>query len=221
MVLSITNLSGFGGGGGPFTMTYMSSVVPDVVSPTATYTGVSIGDAASDRIVFAALTHDNLTSGITYTCTIAGLTATEVLSVEFSGADYVSFFAATVPTGTTATIVFTSSDSMTTNSGMHVWVARGLQSITPYSSGSDTGPSPGLASVTVNIGTTYNATIAASINGSATTVTWTNATEGSDFNTGSANHSSATATSSPVGTLAVGVTPVAVVCKVLVLSYSQ
>lgn len=100
---------------------------------TATYTNFSIGTASSDRVVFVAAWMLSATARSISSITIGGVTATLVVGDTATRNQNVVLYRATVPTGTTATIVVTWSGSAN-NSGIDVWTASGVGTITTFSS---------------------------------------------------------------------------------------
>jgi hypothetical protein len=95
-------------------------------STSYTYTNMSIGTASIDRTVVVALACSNVAT--LTAASIAGINATLVYS---SG--YHHFFAAVVPTGTTATINITF-DTTVTRVQTTTWSIYMLKSLVPFSS---------------------------------------------------------------------------------------
>ena len=100
---------------------------------TATYTSYSIGTASSDRVVFVSVWGLGFTPRVVSSVTIGGVSATLVTGPTGSLGNRVNLYRATVPTGTTATIVVTFSGNYA-NSGIDVWTASGVGTITTFNS---------------------------------------------------------------------------------------
>lgn len=78
-------------------------------------TAVSIGTAAASRIVIVALTTldtATYTARTTDTVTIGGISATKLITRVYNSSTAVDLWMAEVPTGTTATIAFTTSGNV-------------------------------------------------------------------------------------------------------------
>jgi hypothetical protein len=224
-MLTVSTLNGFGsGGGGPLVATFQSSATASVVSPVATYTNAPIGTASIDRCVIAGFTCDNNGStGLTFTCDIGGVTATQLVIFETATKqNYSGLWIARVPTGTTATINVTGSGSVSTATRIHVWTMTGLDSLSPTSTGSTEAKSTAPGVINVNLTTLNNATFAVAGNIAAATFTWTNITERSDVTVSLSGHSAASGSAQPVQTLAVTCTPSATTTGAMVAaSFSQ
>lgn len=115
---------------------------------TATYTNYSIGPASSDRVVFVSAWGLGATARTLSSITIGGVTATKITGSSTSQGQNLQLYRATVPTGTTATIVVTWSGSYS-NSGIDVWTASNLGTITTHSS-NFTNVTANTQSVTIN-----------------------------------------------------------------------
>lgn len=102
--------TGGGGGSTPTPLTYGSYLWANApFSSTITFTGMTIGAAASDRWVIAAMHLEHADANIITSVTIGGVSATRLygaLSLSIDGIRF-EFWAANVPTGTTATVVAT------------------------------------------------------------------------------------------------------------------
>lgn len=129
-------------------ITYNGSASNDTNITTYTFTSVSIGTAATNRIVMVAVTSSSGTPARTITsATIAGVSAT-VLDVNTSFTNRTAFIYANIPTGTTATIVVTFSGAMT-RCAVGSYSLYNLKSTNYIDSG--TGSFSGTASATVSV----------------------------------------------------------------------
>jgi hypothetical protein len=100
-----------GGGGTPTPLVYGSYLWSGSISAASyTWTGMAIGPAASDRWVIAALLINNNGAQYLASVTIGGVAATLLYSAPAAGTARVRFeyWAAPVPTGTTANVAVTS-----------------------------------------------------------------------------------------------------------------
>lgn len=110
---------------------------PNTATTVWTFTGKAIGTATTDRLVIVStwVIKPGGTSR-TWTVTIGGTAATEIAGTNASTSSggtadsETRMFAATVPSGTTANIVVTTSAS-TTGCAIGIWSAYNLASTTP------------------------------------------------------------------------------------------
>jgi hypothetical protein len=120
---------------------------------SVTYASQPIGTAVAGRVVVVVLQSHMVGGGNVMTMTIGGVTATSV-GPQGDGQDYINMFYATVPTGTLADVVITSS-IWTLNSQIAVYTVTG-SSGSPISTASTawgaTGPGlPGPMHVTATV----------------------------------------------------------------------
>lgn len=111
MLLPLLLGQGTGGGGTPTPLVYGSYLWSGSISAASyTWTGMAIGAAASDRWVIAALLINNNGAQYLASVTIGGVAATLLYSAPAAGTARVRFeyWAAPVPTGTTANVAVTS-----------------------------------------------------------------------------------------------------------------
>ena len=140
------------------------------------YSNVHFGAAASDREILVFV--HGLPSGgaFTFTCDVAGVTATEVATQLAGNNHRTSLFRAAVPTGTTGTISITSSaNSFASN--ITVYAAYGLGTLLDSAGGATTGT--GAISLDVDVaagGKVLGCVAAAGIGGTAI-ATWTGLTK--------------------------------------------
>jgi hypothetical protein len=99
---------------------------------TLTSTNFAIGAAAADREVFVSVWGLGFTPRTISSVTIGGVSATLVAGPTGSLGNRRNLYRATVPTGTSATIVVSFSGSYA-NSGLDVWTASGFGTITTFS----------------------------------------------------------------------------------------
>ena len=172
-------------------VTYRATVNSTLNQTSYSFTLVPIGPAAANRHV--VVSSQTTTTGVAPTAvTINGIAA--VLLIVSGGT---AFFAALVPTGTTATVVFTfgaSADRMTGG----VWSVTGLTRPLPVSTNSATSTSIA-ASLTLDV-PDGGYVIAALIHGTGTNMVWSgagvverfDATAGSSFRFSAADGKPAT-----------------------------
>ena len=111
MLLPLLLGQGTGGGSVPTPLVYGSYLWSGSISAASyTWTGMAIGPAASDRWVIAALLINNNGAQYLASVTIGGVAATLLYSAPAAGTARVRFeyWAAPVPTGTTANVAVTS-----------------------------------------------------------------------------------------------------------------
>ena len=173
--LNVTNLSGFMAGGSGATVTFTASAVDSVDRSTYTYTSQSIGTEAADRIVVVAVTYT--TTASISSVTINLVSATQVVAATGSGGQKIELWKASVPTGTSVTIIVVHPGTSDRGS-IGVWAVYGASSTT-YDTGSKTAADP--LSDTVNIPTGGVVIAAAANNDAGTdTYTWTGLDENYD-----------------------------------------
>lgn len=117
-------------------LTFIGTTTDTTNAAVATFTNHAIGTASSDRFVVVAAYHAS-TSSRTMTCTIGGNAATALVTLDSGGSTpgRVTLFGLTVTTGTTATIVLTSTGTPTAHA-VSVYTVTGLDSTTPIFTGS-------------------------------------------------------------------------------------
>ncbi len=137
--------------------------------PTHTFSGVAIGAAHGTRQVFVATYYDPSTA-----VTVGGVTASSVVTVT---GNFLRLWRASVPTGTTASVVVTRSGSG--RLAIQVWAAYNLRSTTPHDTASyEAGGAATSHTTTIN---TANKGILIAASGTAVTTgvtvsSWTGAT---------------------------------------------
>ena len=129
-MLSVTQLIGFMAGGeeSPAQFIYKGSDTQEPNQSSYTYNAKDIGTASSDRVVIVGITaHDGSGSKDITSVTIGGVSATKLSNGDdASGVCSCDVWAAVVPSGTTADIVFNLATSATKSA--IVWgVAYGLR----------------------------------------------------------------------------------------------
>ncbi len=189
--------------------TYIGDTVDTGNGTTYTFTNHAIGTAAPDRLVVVVAHVSEVTGGAGIgSPTIGGSAATiAVESDESSGPTSSAIFYLLVPSGTTATIEFTTADA-STHGSVSVYTITGWDSVTPIATGHDekTSTTAASAALSTNIGDIVIAGTAAYSN--SPTTTWTGGvTEnddsafGGEAGTYSSAHGTATAaTTTPVAT---------------------
>ena len=128
-----------------------------------TFSGASIGTAASNRYVIVGLSIDNNDRSIT-SVTIRGITATLIASEYAPGITGVGgsvgvqmwIYGAAVPFGTTATIVVTGWSTGNENAGAVVWAVYDISSLTPTDTATAVSASDGAAATTTALDVSAN-----------------------------------------------------------------
>lgn len=197
-MLFATQLVGFGAGGEPKILTYIGETSATNNATVYTFTGASIGTAASDRRVIVAVMGGGSNSGVTLSSvTVGGVTAT-INGQATNGNSVGAIVTAAVPTGTTGDIVVTFSGQKE-RCNVGVWSATGLTSNAAIDFDSGTAD-PGTATLDAVIG---GFCIALAVSSNTTTLTWTNVTENYDVQPESAD----TASGASAATTAVTIAP--------------
>jgi hypothetical protein len=191
-----THPVGFGAGGVDATVTHTDNDRQDTPLTTYTFTGKSLGTAATGRRIIVGVTALNSASRTISSLTVGGHAATQVAFVEASGGGGfvpVGLYVIQVDTGTTANIVVTFSAGAT-RCGIGVFAAYDLLSSTATDTDTSTA-NPQTDSINVDgggvlVGYAHNWT-----SGVDTTNAWTNLTERFDQSVEttvpSSNHSGA------------------------------
>lgn len=178
-MLQVNSLSGFGGiTRFPVSVSFGSAKAQSA-SGSTTVTSLSIGEAAANRTVIAAVALNDSRASEPTSVTIGGITATLrfIGKNETAGGNpsCIGFWTATVPTGTTAD-VFVVFGGTSDFLGVATFYAYGLDSQDVSSSASSAAaPASGTVTISEN-----RFAIAVAISGGASggpTATWTNATE--------------------------------------------
>lgn len=113
----------------------------------STYTNAPIGTAASDRIVFAAVSGAGSGAGAVTGVTFDGVAGT-LIEAATNSVSAGAIYACLVPTGTTCTIVVSFATGKS-GTGIGVWTATGLASLTPVDTKTSTTSGASLALTTV------------------------------------------------------------------------
>lgn len=157
MSLTLTNLSGFGGGGlnPPPEVTYTAEGGYGTNLTTYTFEGVSIGTASDDRVVYAAFcvqtAAGNFANAVPSSATIGGSAANLIGYVVTSDRCGVAVYALNVTSGTTANFACTFTGAGA-RGGLGVFIATGT-------GGADTSAN---CTVTSGTATGSNTTVSAS-----------------------------------------------------------
>lgn len=122
-------------------LTYQTSTQSATDASSYSFASQAIGTAAADRYVIVGI---GITSGVAgprtvSTCTVGGISASRILRVENATGDITAeLWMALVPTGTTATVAFTTDDTCA-RVGISVWSKTGGASPgTAFDTGSST-----------------------------------------------------------------------------------
>jgi hypothetical protein len=163
---------------GAATISFTASAVNTANATTHTFSGVSIGTAASNRKIVVASQHSSGTVPVSVSSmTVGGISATFVVNqASADGEAYVEIWQANVPTGTTATIVVNYSGTVS-RGGVGVWAVYGAAA-----AATDTGVSTANPLTdTLNI-PAGGVAIGAASGSAGTSTAWTNLTENYDEN---------------------------------------
>jgi len=159
-------------GGVPKILTFQESLVDPANKTVYTFSGASIGAAASNRRVIVGVSQGGGAPNVSVT--VGGISADLVVEAV-SGLNGTAIWIALVPSGTTADIVVTCGASAN-RLGIGVWSCTGLSSNTPIDTDAVTGTRDADLSVsTAEGGFTIGAT--ETRNNSFSAVTWTGLTE--------------------------------------------
>lgn len=116
----------------PPQVSYVTQVASSAAQTTYTFSGVSLGAAASDRLVIVGVVATATAVRLLSSATIAGIPATINVQSPTDAASVAAIVSAVVPTGTTGNIVVTFNGSMV-HSAISVYRAVQLRSIVPVS----------------------------------------------------------------------------------------
>lgn len=173
---------------GPATLTYIQTSVDTTDTATRSFASVSFGTESSERIIIFYQTCYVSTStaiAVTGTPTIGGVNATQAVAATTASTNRIagSIWYANVPTGTSGTIAFNTTNS-SSNCGIAVWSMTGsYASSTPVVTASDiTIPNAG-DQADVNVNTTtgdFIIAVTGANRGTDRTYTWTGVTEDFD-----------------------------------------
>lgn len=153
---------------------------------TITDTGTSIGSAASDRLVFVAISGRSNTDAQIISVSVGGIAATagpQVRRADGAGNFVLSeIWWAAVPTGTTGNTVLTFTGAFFLG-GVAVYKVTGADVVAPIASSDTDSVASGDPSISLTIGndTAVIATAMMGQDSSGQTTAWTNATEDLDF----------------------------------------
>lgn len=178
---------------------YVTSTTANTSTSSQSFAGISIGTAASNRYVIAAIFESKASGSWSAdpisSVTIGGISATLAGTQVTNNANVVALFYANVPTGTTATFAWTLAAN-TIDTVLGVYRVVDLVSSTPTATASSTAipPAASLAIPTNGFGIGF-----AGVNASSS-FTWTNMTENFDSVVGSSTASGALNTSSGTST---------------------
>lgn len=158
--------------------TYNGSANDSTDLTTYSFTSVSIGTAATNRLVFVTVTSVASGNRLISSATIGGISATVIESTPNAGASTKIIYAV-VPTGTTATISITF-DSTVLRCGVGSYSIYNLKSTSPVSRANGSTWTSGAISATLSV--PENAIILAGVSNStnSNTFTWTNLTSNYD-----------------------------------------
>jgi hypothetical protein len=168
----------------PASRTFIASAADPADLTTYTFTSVSIGDAALTRRVIVGIIARDPASNTALSIssvTIGGIAAAQIYEVQNSvssgSRNVMAFYAATVPTGTTATIVVTLSRAAQ-RMGIAVWRAMNLRSVTAFATAS----SSDLATQTLSLNVPTNGVaLGLSFGDNNPTISWSGLTEDTQF----------------------------------------
>lgn len=180
MVLSINNLSGFGGGVVQTSVEFLQATESTANLSVYTFSSQNLGAEDLRRKIVVCVALASSGSIGSATVTVGGVSATSAVSVSSTDmTDLVTaIFYAEVPTGTSGSIVVTPDVS---SSSCGIFVYRVVSTtLTVNNTGTDTTSDPAATLSCLAGGAAF--AVAASINAAATAA-WTNATETGELNT--------------------------------------
>jgi len=169
------------------TLSYNSYVDVTAAPGTYTFTGVSFGTAASDRVVVVYISYAASAASSITGVTIAGVAATLAVTANTSSQIRVaSIYYASIPSGTSGTVVASTNLTVTPVPGFCVsYSMYGLSSTTPTTGVSNNDVVSVAPSASVTITPNNGGIIVAGYNAggiaAGTTSTWTNVTEDLDL----------------------------------------
>jgi hypothetical protein len=153
-------------------ITYNGTANSGTDSTTYTFTGVSIGTAATNRLVYIEVQHDGAGARLLSSATIAGVSASTVDPTGQGNGTKILY--ANIPTGTTATIVITF-DGTCTRCVIGSYSIFNLKSLVPIATAFATTWSSGSISASVNV--PADGIVIAGVNSNTSnTISWTNVT---------------------------------------------
>lgn len=152
-MLNLTELVGFGGGGAVVTATPTAVSTNAANQTTYTFSGLSVGAAADDRVVVLLIAgrRGSATPATVSSCTVAGSSATSAVSNSHTvstTSETVSIQYVELPSGTTGDVVVTWSNSLT-GCGVRVFALYGATATPTATSSADGTGSPMAASTTI------------------------------------------------------------------------
>lgn len=135
--------------GGTITFSFEDEYKRMAGSGSVTASSMSLGTAAADRIIVVAYQHNDI--GAMTSCTIAGITATNIVELDQSDKAYASIWAASVTSGTTGDVTL-SGVTPQKGASLAVYAVYGA-SITPVTTTTDAAESDTSVSLNTNIST--------------------------------------------------------------------
>lgn len=158
-------------------------------STTQTFAGLSFGTASAGRYLLACVYSVGATGHDQTAVTIGGVSATSVLTVSSAfGANTqrIEFWIANVPTGTSGSVVATTSNNAV-RAAVQLYSLEGMVSSTPSDTATNSGSGASLSgSLDMPAGGVIIAAAAGVDTSLVGSVTWTGVTEDSDVNFGGA-----------------------------------
>lgn len=161
----------------PASFSYCAQAVDTSNASTYTFTSQSIGTAAVGRYVVVGVALGFTGSPTISGVTIAGVAATAIGTAAVTGNTLVQLWGAQVDTGTSGSIVVTTSGGSPLDCGIGVWSIYDLLSQTPTDTGTSTASPSTDTLTTVEGGVALAITLNA---GTLATYTWTGLTENFD-----------------------------------------
>lgn len=174
-------------------LTFQTNTSSTAAGPAVTFAAQAIGTPADDRRVIvgvmSAVTGGVMSRTIS-SVTIGGINTLEAIQNNNAalGGVTIGLYMANVPTGTTADVVITFSNTVA-RTGIGVWTCTGLDSNVAKATGSNMATDP--AVVTLNPIFADGFAIAVAMENNGATYNWTNATERFDTTVDGAGHSGA------------------------------
>lgn len=172
--------------GGPTSISYTHSDTGVLSSGSTSIPNVAIGPAASNRIVAVFLSAGLAALGRISAVTIGGVSATMAVEASSSAIRAIAIWYAVIPSGTTATVNVTVTDTTSTFNvfllAASIYNAKSTTPVTASNYNSASGVAPSLsATLTPANGSVLFAGYSAGGAVAGTTATWTNATKQVDY----------------------------------------
>jgi hypothetical protein len=189
------------------TLSFLGAYSTNATQSSYTWSGVSFGAAAANRVIVVAFGTRDGGSSLTFpSCTIGGISATLAVATNNTTGGNMSMagiFYATVPTGTTGDIVLTFNET-TLRARIGTYRATGVSSVNI-----DAQTTTGTTTTFTVTGASGCALVATALSASNTSYTWSGANEDYDGAVGTSTSSGGSSTSGTAGANVITATAVA------------